>query len=165
MTYNGNIPNVQISMPWGPQGPQGPQGPKGEKGDTGPAGNTGADGSTGSTGATGNTGATGDPSGSLSIVTYESSRTLGMSDSGKIIEMNAASPSYVLIPQEALVPFAIGTQITVLQVGSGSTSLTGSLGVTVNSKDGMLRLGNRWAAATMIKRGSDSWVVIGDLLS
>lgn len=171
MSYCGPIPNLQISMPWGPQGP------KGDRGDTGPAGipvlgntgATGADGERGATGAdgergaTGEKGATGDPTGNLTIVQYNGSAVLSVEDAGKVVEMNSSIPCTLTIPTESAVPLPSGTQITVLQTGIGSTTLTGSIGVVVNSKDGMLRLGNRWAAATLIKRQPDTWVVIGDL--
>lgn len=195
MSYCGPIPNLQISMPWGPQGPKGDkgetgaagtgaQGPTGSQGVTGPTGSAGSPGSAGATGATGErgatgaagatgavgatgaqgaTGATGDPTGSLTLVTYTNSAVLSLSDAGKVVQMNVGSSNNLTVPTEGAVAFPVGTQITVLQIGSGSTTLTASAGVTMNSKDGMLRLGNRWAAATLIKRASDTWVAIGDL--
>lgn len=191
MSYCGPIPNLQISMPWGPQGPKGDkgetgatgtgaqgatgtQGATGADGVTGPTGATGLQGVTGDTGATGATGATGergatgatgDPTGSLTLVTYTNSTALGLSDAGKVIQMNVGSANTLTVPAESSVPFPTGTQVTVLQIGLGSTTLTASAGVTMNSKDGMLRLGNRWAGATLIKRDSDTWVAIGDLIT
>jgi hypothetical protein len=35
--------------------------------------------------------------------------------------------------------------------------------VTINSKDGNKDLGAQWSGVTLIKRGTDSWVAVGDL--
>ena len=155
-----------VTGPTGSQGNTGATGERGATGEKGDTGATGADGATGAVGATGPqgaTGATGDPTGSLTIVTYTNSTVLSLSDAGKVVQMNVGSSNNLTVPTEGAVAFPVGTQITVLQIGSGSTTLTASAGVTMNSKDGMLRLGNRWAAATLIKRASDTWVAIGDL--
>jgi hypothetical protein len=42
--------------------------------------------------------------------------------------------------------------------------ITGASGVTVNATPG-LKLRAQWSSATLIKRGTDTWVAIGDLVS
>jgi hypothetical protein len=59
------------------------------------------------------------------------------------------------------VAFPIGTTITVLQVGSGQTTIAGA-GVTINGTPG-LKLRAQWSSATLIKRATNTWVAIGDL--
>ena len=89
--------------------------------------------------------------------------TLALTDDGKIVEMNNASANTLTVPPNSSVAFPVGAQILVLQTGAGQTTLAAGAGVTINSKDGNLKLSAQWCAATLIKRATDSWVVVGDL--
>lgn len=89
--------------------------------------------------------------------------TLALTDDGKIVEMNNASANTLTVPPNSSVAFPVGSQILVLQTGAGQTTVAAGAGVTVNSKDGNLKLSAQWCAATLIKRATDSWVVVGDL--
>jgi len=89
--------------------------------------------------------------------------TLALADDGKLVEMNNASANTLTVPPNSSVAFPVGSQILVLQTGAGQTTLAAGAGVTVNSKDGNLKLSAQWCAATLIKRATDVWVVVGDL--
>ena len=89
--------------------------------------------------------------------------TLALTDDGKIVEMNNASANTLTVPPNSSVAFPVGSQILVLQTGAGQTTVAAGAGVTVNSKDGNLKLSAQWCAATLIKRATDVWVVVGDL--
>ena len=89
--------------------------------------------------------------------------TLALTDDGKVVEMNNASANTLTVPPNSSVAFPVGSQILVLQTGAGQTTLVAGAGVTVNSKDGNLKLSAQWCAATLIKRATDVWVVVGDL--
>jgi hypothetical protein len=89
--------------------------------------------------------------------------TLALTDSGKVVEMNNASANTLTVPPNSSVAFPVGSQILVLQTGAGQTTLAAGAGVTINSKDGNLKLSAQWCAATLIKRATDVWVVVGDL--
>lgn len=89
--------------------------------------------------------------------------TLALADAGKLVEMNNASANTLTVPPNSSVAFPVGSQILVLQTGAGQTTLAAGAGVTVNSKDGNLKLSAQWCAATLIKRATDTWVVVGDL--
>lgn len=89
--------------------------------------------------------------------------TLALTDDGKVVEMNNASANTLTVPLNSSVAFPVGTQILVVQVGAGQTTLAPDTGVTINSKDGNLKLSAQWSAATLIKRATDAWVAIGDL--
>jgi len=89
--------------------------------------------------------------------------TLALTDDGKVVEMNNASANTLTVPPNSSVAFPVGAQILVLQTGAGQTTLAAGAGVTVNSKDGNLKLSAQWCAATLIKRATDTWVVVGDL--
>ena len=89
--------------------------------------------------------------------------TLALTDDGKVVEMNNASANTLTVPPNSSVAFPVGSQILVLQTGAGQTTVAAGAGVTINSKDGNLKLSARWCAATLIKRATDVWVAIGDL--
>ena len=89
--------------------------------------------------------------------------TLALTDDGKVVEMNNASANTLTVPPNSSVAFPVGAQILVLQTGAGQTTLAAGAGVTINSKDGNLKLSAQWCAATLIKRATDVWVVVGDL--
>lgn len=114
----------------------------------------------GPTGATGATGPSGDPT--LTINAQTASYTLVLSDASKLVEVSNASANTVTIPLNSSVAFATGTQINVLQTGAGQTTIAGTSGVTVNGTPG-LKLRAQWSACTLIKRATDTWVVVGDL--
>jgi hypothetical protein len=92
------------------------------------------------------------------------SYTLVLADDGKIIEVNNGSANTVTIPLNSSVAFPIGTQITVLQTGAGQTTIAATGGVTLNATPG-LKLRAQWSSVTLIKRGTDTWVAVGDLMS
>lgn len=91
------------------------------------------------------------------------SYTLVLSDSGKLIETNNAGSNSINVPLDSSVAFSIGTKIDILQTGAGQTTISPVSGVTINSKEGILKLTGQWSAATLIKRGTNTWALIGDL--
>lgn len=90
------------------------------------------------------------------------SYTLVAADKDKIVEVSNASANTVTIPLNSSVAYPIGSEIVVLQTGVGQTTIAGAVGVTVNATPG-LKLRAQWSAVTLIKRATDTWVVIGDL--
>lgn len=97
-------------------------------------------------------------------VTYTGNHTLGFGDAFRMVEMNVGSANNLTVPANAVTPFPIDTRIDILQVGAGQTTIVeGDTDVVIDSKDGNLNLTGQWSAASLIKRGTDSWVLIGDL--
>lgn len=88
--------------------------------------------------------------------------TLVLADRNKIIEMNVSTANTLTVPPNSTVSFAVGTQITVIQTGAGQTTVTAGAGVTINATPG-LKMRAQWSGATLIKRATDTWVLIGDL--
>lgn len=87
------------------------------------------------------------------------SYTLVLSDMNKVVEMSNGGT--VTIPAEASVNFPNGSSIEVLQTGTSQVTIAGS-GFTPNATPG-LKLRAQWSSVTLLKRGSDSWVLSGDL--
>jgi hypothetical protein len=90
------------------------------------------------------------------------SYTLVLSDQSKLIEYNSGAKGTITIPTNASVAFPIGTYIVILQTNSGQVDIVGAIGVTVNFTPGNTTRTD-WSMATLIKRGTDSWVLAGDL--
>lgn len=89
--------------------------------------------------------------------------TLAAGDAGELITFTNASAITLTVPTNASVPFAIGAQITITRAGSGSLTVVGDTGVTVNSADGFLKLRTQWSSGTIIKLNTNSWILIGDI--
>ena len=72
----------------------------------------------------------------------------------------------VSVPTDATFNFAIGTQINLLNIGTGVITVAAVTPgtTTVNATPG-LKLRTQWSSATLIKRAANAWVVVGDLIA
>jgi hypothetical protein len=89
--------------------------------------------------------------------------TLVAGDAGDLVTLSNASAITLTVPLNSSVAFTTGTQITITRAGSGSLTVAGAVGVTVNSADSFLKLRAQWSSATLIKIDTNSWILIGDL--
>jgi len=87
-------------------------------------------------------------SGSYQIVVGDAFKLIEMSGGGTLTILDSAS-------------FPTGTTIDVLQTSDSQVLIAGS-GFTPDSTPG-LKLRAKWSSATLLKRGTNSWVVMGDL--
>ena len=94
--------------------------------------------------------------------------TFVASDAGAIVTASNASALTYSIPTNASVPFAIGSQISVISIGAGLTTLQAvtsgtttvlSTGATAASP----KLRAQYSSATAIKISTDLWYVVGDV--
>jgi len=97
-----------------------------------------------------------------------SSYTAVLTDNGKVVTMDNGSGNTFRIPTNASVAFPIGTQINVLQIGAGQTTInavtsgtTTVLSTAATAAQPKIRA--RYGSATCIKASTDLWYVIGDL--
>jgi hypothetical protein len=88
--------------------------------------------------------------------------TLAETDAGHLITLTNSSAITLTVPTNASVPFANGTQITIAQNGAGQVTVAGDVGVTISSADSYLKLRTQYSAGTLIKTGTNSWILIGD---
>jgi hypothetical protein len=88
--------------------------------------------------------------------------TGGLTLRDSLIECNKATGFTVTIPANSTTAFPVGTSIDILQTGAGQVTIAGAAGVTVNATPG-LKLRAQWSSATLFKRATDTWVVMGDL--
>ena len=92
------------------------------------------------------------------------SYSLVLSDASKIVEISVSSANTLTIPTNASQAFPIGTQILILQTNTGQTTLTAASGVTVNATPG-LKIRTQWSSVVLVKRATDTWVALGDLVA
>jgi hypothetical protein len=90
------------------------------------------------------------------------SYTLVLGDKAKVVEMSKATANNLTVPANADVAFPVGTQIHIVQTGAGQTTVVAAATVTINATPG-LKLRSQWSAATLIKRATNTWVLVGDL--
>jgi len=102
------------------------------------------------------------PSRTTIIQRTDSYTLASLTERDSLIEINKATASTLTIPTNATVAWPIGTSIDILQTGAGQVTIAGAAGVTVNATPG-LKLRTQWSSASLLKRGTDSWVVVGDL--
>ena len=84
----------------------------------------------------------------------------------ELITANNASAQTYTIPLNSSVAFPIGCQINVIQIGAGQVTFVGASGVTVASNgatSAQPKTRVQYSSATLIKVGTDSWYVVGDI--
>lgn len=99
---------------------------------------------------------------SLTVNTQTGSYTLVLGDAGKWVEVDVAGANNLTVPPNSSVAFAVGTQIHVHQRGAGQTTVVAGSGVTIRTPD-TLKLRAQYSSASVVKRGTDEWVLMGDL--
>jgi len=91
-----------------------------------------------------------------------SAYTFASGDKNKFIELDGTFT--VSIPTDQTFNFGIGTQIHILNIGTGTITVApvSTATTTVNATPG-LKLRAQWSGATCIKRAANTWVLLGDL--
>ena len=91
--------------------------------------------------------------------------TLVLSDRGGLVTLANASPITLTVPTNASVAFAVGTQIGLLQTGAGQVTIAGASGVTVTSFGSLTKLAGNGALAVLVKTGTNTWYLMGQLVA
>jgi hypothetical protein len=109
-----------------------------------------------------------DPKINLAFDAETASYTAVLANNGQVVTMDNASPNTFSIPTNASVAFPVGTQINVLQIGAGQTTIQAVTSGTTSilSTGGTAaapKIRARYGAATCIKAATDLWYVIGDI--
>ena len=85
--------------------------------------------------------------------------TLVLADGGEIVTLNNSSAITVTIPTNANVAFPIGTTVKLLQIGSGTVTVAGAGGVTVNGVT--LSIAEQYGELFCRKIATNTWIVSG----
>lgn len=88
--------------------------------------------------------------------------TLVLADSAKLVTLSNASAITLTIPTNASVAFATGTQIILYQGGAGQVTVSGA-GVDIRSQGTKTKLTGQYAVASLIKIGTNEWILTGNL--
>jgi hypothetical protein len=87
--------------------------------------------------------------------------TLVLTDAHKLVTLSNASAISLTVPTNASVAFDIGDQVNLLQLGAGQVTVGGA-GVTLRSQGSKLKLNGQYSTATLVKIGTDEWVLLGN---
>ena len=87
--------------------------------------------------------------------------TLVLTDNGRLVTLSNAAAITLTVPLNSSVAFATGAVINIQQIGAGQVTVAGAAGVTVTGTGTKLR--TQYSAAALVKTGTDSWTLIGDL--
>jgi hypothetical protein len=86
---------------------------------------------------------------------------LALTDNGRLVTLSNAAAITVTVPLNSSVAFATGAIVNLQQIGAGQVTVAGASGVTVTGTGTKLR--TQYSAAALVKTGTDSWTLIGDL--
>ena len=92
--------------------------------------------------------------------------TLVLTDNGRLVTLNNAAAIALTVPLNSSVAFATGAIINIQQIGAGAVTIQGASGVTITSTGATSTAPvtrAQYSAASIIKTGTDSWTVIGDI--
>ena len=119
----------------------------------------------GPTGPTGATGNTGPAFFELTTNTYSLSTTLSASDASKLVRMTSGTAVNVSIEVDGFnsYTFPIGTQIVLVQYGSGQITFVPAVGVTLYSEASKRKTSQQYATASLIKVAANEWLLAGSL--
>ena len=91
------------------------------------------------------------------------SYTSVIGDAFKTVTMSNGSANKLTIPPNSSVAYAIGDRIDVVMLGSGTTSIQGGTGVTLNAvSTGTVAIAAQFAAVSCLKIATDTWVAMGN---
>lgn len=102
----------------------------------------------------------------VGVNAIDTSYTLILSDKGKLVTMDNAAALTLTVPANASVAFPIGTIIKVQQIGAGQLEILPDTGVTFNgisNTDGDYKIELQYGGAELIKTGTDTWSLMGNL--
>jgi hypothetical protein len=98
----------------------------------------------------------------VKVTVQTASYTLTSADAGSYIELTSASALTLTVPPNASVAFPLGTEIAFGQHGAGALSVVAGAGVTLRYAS-TLNLVAQYSTATVLKVGTDEWIVAGSL--
>jgi hypothetical protein len=91
------------------------------------------------------------------------SYTLALGDANSTLSVTASTASNITVPLNSAVAFPVGTQIIVRQQGTGQLTFVPTGGVTFEANALTYTTSNRYAVVALIKTGTDTWALGGDL--
>jgi hypothetical protein len=93
------------------------------------------------------------------------SYTLVLADAGKMVTMTVGSANNLTVPPNSSVAFPVNSRIDLIQYGAGQTTIVAGAGVTIYSSGSKLKLTGQYSGASLWKKATDTWVLVGDIAS
>jgi len=97
------------------------------------------------------------------VNTQTGSYSLVLGDAGKVVIMNIAGANTLTVTKQATVAWAANTRIDGATIGAGQCTITPDTGVTLRSYGGALKSAGQYASWSLLRLGSDEWLVFGNL--
>jgi hypothetical protein len=94
--------------------------------------------------------------------TVATAYTLAATDAQSVVDMNSATPVTVTIPPVATVAWNKGTSIQITQMAAGQVTVAAGAGVTIRTPRSLTTRA-QYSTITLRMRGSNEWVLSGDL--
>jgi hypothetical protein len=92
------------------------------------------------------------------VDTKTANYTLVLGDRDKIVQMNSTSNLTITVPTNASVAFPVGTLVHVANINTGTLTIAGASGATVNEAGGLTLF--RWESGTLYQRSANNWVFL-----
>ena len=89
--------------------------------------------------------------------------TLVAGDAAEMVSLSNASAITLTVPPNSSVAFPTGTQIILYQAGAGQVTVAAGAGVTLRSQGTKLKLTGQYAVASLIKIGTNEWILAGNV--
>lgn len=100
------------------------------------------------------------------VATFTGNKTLALADINTYNVSQDATAQAVTLPAQATVAWTADAEIHIEQGGTGTVTVTGATGVTVNGVSaGSFALAGQYAVVTLKRSGADSWTLIGGIAS
>jgi hypothetical protein len=97
------------------------------------------------------------------------SYTLALSDAGKMVTLSNAGAITLTIPDNATVAFPVNTRIDLAQWGAGQVTISDTALVAASgalrSSGGKKKIAGQYSGATLWKKGTNEWLLIGDIVA
>lgn len=84
------------------------------------------------------------------------SYSYALADASKLLSMSNAASNTVLVTKQATVTWVTGTQLRVINLGAGVTTLVADTGVTINGNVAL----KQYQGGTLIRTASDVWLFV-----
>ena len=100
---------------------------------------------------------------SAHIYSITANMTLTSEHAGCFLQVDSSSAVTITVPANASVNYAAGTEIEICRYGTGTVTIAGESGVTINSAKSKVAIADQYGCACLKKLGTNEWLLAGDL--
>jgi hypothetical protein len=89
--------------------------------------------------------------------------TLALADANKTLKTTSSSATTITVPANGTIAFPIGTEIYILQYGSGQVTVSAASGAVVRSDSSRVKIKTQYSSVSLLKIDTNEWVLTGNL--